>query len=228
MDLVHLSGRREAGDHLYIISKVDEDEFTGLCRISAHPLLPRLYNGRDAAPVEQHSLLPEELHRLPSPAEALEEALPLRREAWPTRTKLSIERLFALWLLHEDRKNLLDAAPVDKLAHQVSLLEYVKQQNLRRLLIADEVGLGKTIEAGLLIQWVLDSHPTARVLYLSPAMLVHNVWSELKRMNLKRRKIPARIDRYTANINEQADRAGHRGRIHNEIHLQVAFEVPIR
>jgi superfamily II DNA or RNA helicase len=194
-DLVRITGRREAGDHLYVVRKVEVDDFTGVRRVSAHPLLPRLFVGRDAAPALHESLLPEELQRLPSPAEALAEALPLRQEAWPTRTKQSIERLFVLWLLHEDRKHLLDAYKVDQLAHQVSLLEYVKQQDLRRLLIADEVGLGKTIEAGMLIQWVLEASPSARVLYLAPAMLVENVYGELKRM-----EVPARIDRYSASV----------------------------
>jgi superfamily II DNA or RNA helicase len=199
-DLVRITGRREAGDHLYVVQKVDIDEFTGMCRISAHPLLPRLFVGRDSVPTIHDSLLPDELQRLPSPAEALAGALPLRQEAWPTRTKQSIERLFALWLLHEDRKNLLDATKVDQLAHQVSLLEYVKQKNLRRLLVADEVGLGKTIEAGMLIQWVLEARPSARVLYLAPAMLVDNVYGELKRM-----EVPARIDRYSASISSIAN-----------------------
>lgn len=199
-DLIRITGRREAGDHLYVVRKVEVDNFTGVRRISAHPLIPRLYVGRDAAPIAQHSLLPEEIHRLPAPAEVLADALPLRQEAWPTRTKRSIERLFALWLLHEDRKNLLDAAKVDQLAHQISLLEYVKQKDLRRLLVADEVGLGKTIEAGLLIQWVLGARPSARVLYLAPAMLVDNVYSELKRM-----EVPARIDRYSASVSSIAN-----------------------
>lgn len=199
-DLVRITGRKEAGDHLYAVRKVEVDDFTGVRRISVHPLLPRLYAGRDAVPTVQDSLLPEEIQRLPTPAEALVDAQALRLEAWPTRTKQSIERLFALWLLHEDRKNLLDAAKVDQLAHQVSLLEYVKQQDLRRLLVADEVGLGKTIEAGMLIQWVLEASPAARVLYLAPAMLVDNVFGELKRM-----EVPARIDRYSATVSSIAN-----------------------
>ena len=194
-DLIRIIGRKDAGDHLYVVRGVALDDFTGVRRISAHPLLPRLHVGRDVAPSSHEGLLPEEVQRLPSPAEALEEALPLRQEAWPTRTKQSIERLFALWLLHEDRKKLLDAGKVDQLAHQVSLLEYVKQNDLRRLLIADEVGLGKTIEAGMLIQWVLDGNPSARILYLAPAMLVDNVHGELKRMDVQ-----ARIDRYSAAV----------------------------
>jgi superfamily II DNA or RNA helicase len=179
-----------------VVRKVDTDDFTGIERIAVHPLTPRLYTGRDSAPREQDSLLTDELQRLPSPAEALEQALALRGDAWPTRTRHSVERTFSLWLLLEDRKRLLDTATVDQLAHQISLLEYIKAKDMRRLLIADEVGLGKTIEAGLIIKWVLENNPGARVLYLAPAMLVDNVYGELKKMD-----VLARIDRYSAAIN---------------------------
>ena len=178
-DLVRITGRHEAGDHLYVVRKVEDDEFTGVRRISAHPLLPRLFAGRDAAPTVQDSLLPEEIRRLTSPAEALADAPPLRQEAWPTRTRQSIERLFALWLLHEDRKNLLDATSVDQLAHQVSLLEYVKQKDLRRLLIADEVGLGKTIETALILRELASRGELTRALMVVPAGLVNNWRREL-------------------------------------------------
>ena len=194
LDLIHVVGRREAENQLYIVQKTDRDDWTpGLTRILAHPLIPRLFEGRAQVPPKLHNLLDHDVERLPNPFEALAQALPLRGEAWPTRTKRTLERLFVLWLLYGDRKHLLDAAPIDQLAHQVSLLEYIKEHDFRRLLIADEVGLGKTIEAGLVIQWILQNHPSARVLYLTPAMLVDNVYGELKRM-----EIQARLDRYSA------------------------------
>lgn len=55
---------------------------------------------------------------------------------------------------------------------------------LKRVLIADEVGLGKTVEVGLLIQELLASNPRLRVLYLAPARLVRNVRRELARLQL--------------------------------------------
>lgn len=193
-DLVRVIGRPEAGDHLYVVYDVHRARFTGVERINTHPLLPRLFCGL-VTPTRQTALLASDLCRLPSPAEALEQAIALRNEAWPTRTRQSIERLFGLWLLHEDRMRLLDASTIDQLAHQVSLLEYIKRTNPRRMLIADEVGLGKTIEAGLIIDWVLTNNPSARVLYLAPAMLVENVHAEFRRMGLGER---VRLDRYSA------------------------------
>lgn len=48
-----------------------------------------------------------------------------------------------------------------------------------RALIADEVGLGKTIEAGLVIKELISSGKTGKILILTPASLVQQWWSEL-------------------------------------------------
>ncbi len=48
-----------------------------------------------------------------------------------------------------------------------------------RALIADEVGLGKTIEAGLIIKELLFTGRASRILVLTPASLVQQWWSEL-------------------------------------------------
>lgn len=79
----------------------------------------------------------------------------------------------------------MDAREVDTLSHQVSLARHVLQnENLRRVLIADEVGLGKTVEAGLILRETLQRRPEARVLYLAPARLVSNVRAEFDRLKL--------------------------------------------
>jgi superfamily II DNA or RNA helicase len=49
-----------------------------------------------------------------------------------------------------------------------------------RLLIADEVGLGKTIQAGLVISEVLERRPDARILVVTPAGLRDQWQSELR------------------------------------------------
>jgi hypothetical protein len=48
------------------------------------------------------------------------------------------------------------------------------------VLIADEVGLGKTIEAGLLIKQAFEQDLNIRVLYFAPARLVRNVAREFR------------------------------------------------
>ncbi len=65
-------------------------------------------------------------------------------------------------------------------AHQVEVVRRVLQDPVQRYLLADEVGLGKTIEAGVLIrQCVLDSGGAAQVLVMAPRVLVAQWRAEL-------------------------------------------------
>ena len=88
-------------------------------------------------------------------------------DTWTSLTRRSIARLRAFFLLAEDPQRRLDARQVNTLAHQVSLVRHVLDAPaLKRVLIADEVGLGKTVEVGLLIQKLLATNPRLQVLYL--------------------------------------------------------------
>src|SRR5208282_1820561 len=52
------------------------------------------------------------------------------------------------------------------LAHQISLVHHILQnEHLRRVLIADEVGLGKTVEVALLLNELFSSKPGLRAVY---------------------------------------------------------------
>lgn len=65
--------------------------------------------------------------------------------------------------------------------HQVEVIRRVLQDPVQRYLLADEVGLGKTIEAGVLIrQYVLDNPHGHRVLVLTPPALVVQWQRELR------------------------------------------------
>ena len=64
--------------------------------------------------------------------------------------------------------------------YQFNVVQRVLQDPVQRYLLADEVGLGKTIEAGVLIrQYILDAASTARVLVVVPAPLVWQWRDEL-------------------------------------------------
>ena len=90
-------------------------------------------------------------------------------------------RLYAAFIVAEDPQRRLDARKAATLMHQASLVQHILENgNLRRVLIADEVGLGKTLEAGFIIKRLTDDAPMLRVLYLSPARLVNNVAYELR------------------------------------------------
>ena len=65
-------------------------------------------------------------------------------------------------------------------AHQVEVVRRVLQDPVQRYLLADEVGLGKTVEAGVLIrQCFLDGGPDTQVVVLAPSSLVTQWRSEL-------------------------------------------------
>lgn len=77
-------------------------------------------------------------------------------------------------------------ARTELLAHQLYIAKEVADREIPRVLLADEVGLGKTIEAGLIMHRLLLSERVQRVLILVPTNLVHQWWIELaRRFNLR-------------------------------------------
>lgn len=71
------------------------------------------------------------------------------------------------------------------LAHQIYIANEVGQRHAPRVLLADEVGLGKTIEAGMIIQQQLLTGRASRILILVPSSLLHQWLVEmLRRFNL--------------------------------------------
>ncbi|MGC4828889.1 protein DpdE [Micromonospora arida] len=74
-----------------------------------------------------------------------------------------------------DLPALLSAA-IEIYPHQVQAALTVLSDPVQRYLLADEVGLGKTIEAGLVIRQRLLDQPTARIVVLAPDML-RQQWS---------------------------------------------------
>ena len=71
------------------------------------------------------------------------------------------------------------------LAHQIYIAHEVARRYAPRVLLADEVGLGKTIEAGLIIHQQLLAERANRVLIVVPDSLVHQWLVEmLRRFNL--------------------------------------------
>src|SRR5215475_665370 len=120
---------------------------------------------------------------LPTPARLLH-GLP-ENDNWQSHSRRSLARLRAHYLICEDPQRRMDAREVETLSHQVSLVRHILQsERLKRVLIADEVGLGKTVEVGLLLKELLAQRPGLRVLYLAPARLVSNVRREFDRMRL--------------------------------------------
>ena len=73
----------------------------------------------------------------------------------------------------------LTAAKIDLLPHQVVLTHRIASASPRRFLIADEVGLGKTIETALVLRELASRGELERALMVVPAGLVNNWHREL-------------------------------------------------
>ncbi len=150
---------------------------------------PRRFWGDQESPVPafEGSVDANRLRRLPTPSR-LFDSLP-DEDNWTAQSRRSVARLRAFFLICEDPQRRLEAREVSTLSHQISLVHHVlENEQLRRLLIADEVGLGKTVEVGLLIAQLLEQSPGLRVLYLAPARLVNNVRQEFERLGLSFRQ----------------------------------------
>ena len=93
-----------------------------------------------------------------------------------------------------NKKHALAHSPVNGLygvrmsliPHQLYIAHEVAQRPSPRVLLADEVGLGKTIEAGLILHHQLISGRAQRILIVVPDALLHQWLVEmLRRFNLK-------------------------------------------
>jgi ATP-dependent helicase HepA len=79
----------------------------------------------------------------------------------------------------------LMGARMELIPHQLYIVDKIASSANQRVLLADEVGLGKTIEASLLIHRLLITGEVTRVLIVVPDALVHQWFVELySRFNL--------------------------------------------
>ncbi|TPQ18638.1 DEAD/DEAH box helicase [Streptomyces sporangiiformans] len=72
------------------------------------------------------------------------------------------------------------SSTVEIFPHQVNAALTVLSDPVQRYLLADEVGLGKTIEAGYVVRQILIDNPRACVVVVSPSALRRQWLSELK------------------------------------------------
>ncbi|MBS1994688.1 MAG: DEAD/DEAH box helicase family protein [Cyanobacteria bacterium SZAS LIN-2] len=115
----------------------------------------------------------------------------LRRELTRTERILRVvngdaNRGRKAWLSYEahalpimESASALTSAKIDLLPHQVVLTHRIATASPRRYLIADEVGLGKTIETALILRELASRGELSRALMVVPAGLVNNWHREL-------------------------------------------------
>ncbi len=102
------------------------------------------------------------------------------------RFNLRFEALDRRARLRRSVANGLYSAKISLLKHQLQAVDLALKQPEPRMLLADEVGLGKTIEAGLIITRLLATGRVNRVLVVVPEALVYQWFIELmRRFNLR-------------------------------------------
>ena len=71
------------------------------------------------------------------------------------------------------------SSAIEHHSHQLRIARRVLQDPVQRYLLADEVGLGKTIEAGIILRQLLIDDPTVQAVVLAPRFLIPQWQHEL-------------------------------------------------
>lgn len=145
------------------------------------PGAPRVYEvvGEDGSisSLSEMDLTPEPSMASASPGAALAALRPqslgvfAQRESFARAYDRTIYSGFGIRALLSSR--------VDLRPHQAYVAATVLRDPIRRYILADEVGLGKTIEAGIILHDLLITHPAARVLIICPGSLTQQWLCEL-------------------------------------------------
>jgi len=163
------------------VSNMDEEDFTVVQILEEKGLLGYLCHNNQ----QQEVLLPElDLNcfvQLSTPRQRLLSG----QFGGNSEFRLRLETLNHLNRLQLSPVSGLQGVRAELLPHQIYIANEVAKRHAPRVLLADEVGLGKTIEAGMILHQQIHTGQAQRILILLPDSLLHQWLVEmLRRFNL--------------------------------------------
>jgi ATP-dependent helicase HepA len=136
-----------------------------------------IYNDGLSAIVSELELTPLSAEKESDPLLQLASLSPQSYSIFKTREQLV--EAFSRTLREGSGLRALLSSRIDLRPHQAFVAGVVMLDQSRRYLLADEVGLGKTIEAGIVIHDLLTQKPKARILVLCPSALTQQWLCEI-------------------------------------------------
>lgn len=110
-----------------------------------------------------------------NPVGALAQRLSMSSKYFATRIRL-LEQLYDQIQVSRGFRAIMSST-VRPFLHQINTMVRVLSDPTPRFILADEVGLGKTIEAGLIIRQILLDRPKSRIVIFVPKFLI-NQWRD--------------------------------------------------
>ncbi len=175
IDFSHDNKRKDIHKNMLLTLKTDDGEETGIVTgVSAEKIAVNFYGEDRKFELADSSLVRSDTRTLP-----LEWAI---RNKWDELPRFRLKTLaYYLYLAHTfDKMQSLSNSRTQILAHQIESTYRVVTSITPRFLMADEVGLGKTIEAGLIIKEFMIRHGYNRVLIIVPASLQFQWQQEMR------------------------------------------------
>ena len=150
----------------------------------------------------------------------------IKQYQWSPVLNITLKTQAAAIRSLNDAWGVFSRSRIDLLPHQLWVCHRALQQWPIRLLVADDVGLGKTVEAGLILWPLLSSGKVRRLLILTPAALVEQWQFRLRtifdiRMSMYRPEVDRpRVDFWSTHNQViaslqtlRSDRAGRHARL---------------
>lgn len=159
------------------IKNHEEDNFTVIESTELRGILLYLCNDENGAEVQLPELELNCFIQLTAPNQRFKAGQLDRLNEY----QLRIDTLINLNKLQQSPIKGLMGSRTSLLPHQVYIAQEVAKRHAPRVLLADEVGLGKTIEAGMILHHQIHTGQAQRVLILVPESLVHQWLVEMLR-----------------------------------------------